>query len=237
MTVELPADVPIQPAHYQRLIQKVIGKPEERIISYLMLRSLKQARYSADSLGHFALAFQEYTHFTSPIRRYPDLLIHRAIKHGLEGRPAEEFGFSVNDMTLFGEHCSAAERRADEATRDVVSWLKCEYMQSKLGEEFPGVISAVTSFGFFVELTDIFVEGLVHISTLDRDYFHYDPIGHRLLGERSGVTYRLGDAVRVIVARVDLDERKMDFELIKQVKREKPGEGAPRRSRRRRGKK
>jgi ribonuclease R len=140
-------------------------------------------------------------------------------------------------MTLFGEHCSAAERRADEATRDVVSWLKCEYMQSKLGEEFPGVISAVTSFGFFVELTDIFVEGLVHISTLDRDYFHYDPIGHRLLGERSGVTYRLGDAVRVIVARVDLDERKMDFELIKQVKREKPGEGAPRRSRRRRGKK
>ena len=226
-----------QPTDYCALLDKIADRPDAHLIQTVLLRSLSQAVYSPEKKGHFGLALEGYTHFTSPIRRYPDLLIHRAIKHGLEGRPAEEFGFSVNDMTLFGEHCSAAERRADEATRDVVSWLKCEYMQSKLGEEFPGVISAVTSFGFFVELTDIFVEGLVHISTLDRDYFHYDPIGHRLLGERSGVTYRLGDAVRVIVARVDLDERKMDFELIKQVKREKPGEGAPRRSRRRRGKK
>jgi ribonuclease R len=223
-----------QPKDFSALLTKIAGRPDEHLIQTVLLRSLSQAVYSPEKKGHFGLALEGYTHFTSPIRRYPDLLIHRAIKYGLEGRAVEEFGYSVNDMTLFGEHCSAAERRADEATRDVVSWLKCEYMQSKLGEQFAGVISAVTSFGFFVELTDIFVEGLVHISTLDKDYFRFDPIGHRLLGERSGVTYRLGDMVQVIVARVDLDERKMDFELIKPAKAK---EGTPRRSRRSRGKK
>jgi len=223
-----------QPKDFFALLEKIAGRPDEHLIQTVLLRSLSQAVYSPERKGHFGLALEEYTHFTSPIRRYPDLLVHRAIKYGLEGRPAVEFGYSLSDMTLFGEHCSAAERRADEATRDVVSWLKCEYMQARLGEEFAGVISAVTSFGFFVELTDIFVEGLVHISTLDRDYFHYDPIGHRLQGERSGVTYRLGDTVRVIVARVDLDERKMDFELIKPTSLP-PGSG--RRSRPRRSKK
>ena len=220
-----------EPKHYFELLEQIDGRPDEHLIQTVLLRSLSQAVYSPEKKGHFGLALESYTHFTSPIRRYPDLLVHRGIKYALEGRPPETFGYSTSDMVLFGEHCSAAERRADEATRDVVSWLKCEYMQSKLGEEFEGVISAVTSFGFFVELTDIFVEGLVHISNLDKDYFHYDPIGHRLAGERSGITYRLGDKVRVLVARVDLDERKMDFELVKAVPKSR--EGATRKRRRR----
>jgi len=207
------------PKDYFALLQQIKGRADEHLIQTVLLRSLSQAVYSPEKKGHFGLALESYTHFTSPIRRYPDLLIHRGIKYALEGRAPELFGYSQNHMIQFGEHCSAAERRADEATRDAVAWLKCEYMQSRLGEEFAGVISAVTSFGFFVELKDIFVEGLVHISNLDRDYFHYDPIGHRLQGERSGVVYRLGDTVRVIVARVDLDERKMDFELVSSDKR------------------
>lgn len=202
------------PKDYCDLLDNIDGRKDEHLIQTVLLRSLSQAVYSPEKKGHFGLALESYTHFTSPIRRYPDLLVHRGIKYVLEGRPPATFGYSQTDMVQFGEHCSAAERRADEATRDVVSWLKCEYMQSHLGEEFDGVISAVTSFGFFVELKEIFVEGLVHVSNLDRDYFHYDPIGHRLRGERSGVAYRLGDAVRVIVARVDLDERKLDFELV-----------------------
>ncbi|WP_045224835.1 ribonuclease R [Methyloterricola oryzae] len=224
-----------EPKHYFQLLEKIAGRPDEHLIQTVLLRSLSQAVYSPEKKGHFGLALESYTHFTSPIRRYPDLLVHRGIKYALEGRAPEAFGYSGSDMVLFGEHCSAAERRADEATRDVVSWLKCEYMQSKLGEEFDGVISAVTSFGFFVELTDIFVEGLVHISNLDKDYFHYDPIGHRLVGERSGVTYRLGDKVRVLVARVDLDERKMDFELLKAVPKAKEGTARKRRRRPRKG--
>lgn len=228
-----------EPRDYFSLLEKIGGRPDEHLIQTVLLRSLSQAVYSPEKKGHFGLALESYTHFTSPIRRYPDLLVHRSIKHSLAGKAPEAFGYSQNHMILFGEHCSAAERRADEATRDVVNWLKCEYMQSRLGEEFDGVISAVTSFGLFVELTDIFVEGLVHISNLDRDYFHYDPIGHRLQGERTNIVYRLGDRVRVIVARVDLDERKMDFELIKSTSAEKPGAtpAAGGRKRRRRRKK
>ncbi|QSA97704.1 ribonuclease R [Methylococcus sp. EFPC2] len=224
-----------EPKHYFSLLEQIKDRADAHLIQTVMLRSLSQAVYSPEKKGHFGLALESYTHFTSPIRRYPDLLVHRAIKYAYEERAPTLFGYSQNDMVLFGEHCSAAERRADEATRDVVSWLKCEYMQDRLGEEFFGVISSVTSFGFFVELTDIFVEGLVHISTLDRDYFHYDPIGHRLQGERSGVVYRLGDTVQVIVARVDLDERKMDFELVKASNRaekaSRTGEGHKRRRR------
>jgi ribonuclease R len=224
-----------EPKDYFKLLQAVEGRPDAHLVQTVLLRSMSQAVYSPEKRGHFGLALEFYTHFTSPIRRYPDLLVHRAIRYILEGKPAAAFGYSINDMVMFGEHCSAAERRADEATRDVVSWLKCEYMQSKLGEEFEGVISAVTSFGFFVELTNIFVEGLVHISTLDKDYFHYDPIGHRLTGERSGVNYRLGDKVKVIISRVDLDERKMDFDLVKTVAL--AAADAPRKRRRRSRKK
>jgi ribonuclease R len=204
-----------KPTDFLVLLEQIQGRPDEHLIQTVLLRSLSQAVYSPEKKGHFGLALEAYTHFTSPIRRYPDLLVHRAINYCLEGRPPEAFGYSLGDMVLLGEHCSATERRADEATRDVVSWLKCEYMQSKLGEQFTGIISAVTSFGIFVELTGVFVEGLVHISNLDQDYFHYDPIGHRLRGENTGRTYRLGDTVEVIVARVDLDERKIDFEPVR----------------------
>ncbi|NJD07752.1 MAG: ribonuclease R [Methylococcaceae bacterium] len=204
-----------KPTDFLALLEQIQGRPDEHLIQTVLLRSLSQAVYSPEKKGHFGLALEAYTHFTSPIRRYPDLLVHRAINYVLEGRPPEAFGYSQGDMVLLGEHCSATERRADEATREVVSWLKCEYMQSKLGEQFTGIISAVTSFGIFVELTGVFVEGLVHISNLDQDYFHYDPIGHRLRGENTGRTYRLGDSIEVIVARVDLDERKIDFEPVR----------------------
>lgn len=206
-----------EPGHYAELIEAIHGRPDEHLVQTVLLRSLAQAVYSPDQKGHFGLASDAYTHFTSPIRRYPDLLIHRAIKHALSRAKPSEFAYSHNDLVLAGEHCSTCERRADEATRDVVSWLKCEFMLDKLGEEFDAVISAVTSFGFFAELREIFVEGLVHISNLDKDFFHYDPIGHRLTGERSGVRYRLGDTVRVKVARVDLDERKIDLDLVKKT--------------------
>lgn len=218
------------PKDYFEVLDEIAGRPDEHLIQTVLLRSLPQAIYSPEKKGHFGLALDAYTHFTSPIRRYPDLLVHRAIRHSLENKKKEEFYYSHNDMVLIGEHCSYTERRADEATRDVVAWLKCEYMLDKLGEEFDGVISAVTPFGFFVELKDIFVEGLVHVSTLDKDFFHYDPIGYRLEGQRSGVTYRLGDSVRVVVARVDLDERKIDLELVKRT--ESPAR-RPRKKRRR----
>ncbi|MGZ8955818.1 MAG: ribonuclease R, partial [Methylovulum sp.] len=202
------------PLDYMQLVEAIKGRPDAHLIQTVLLRSLSQAVYSPDLKGHFGLALDAYAHFTSPIRRYPDLLVHRAIRHCLQGKKADSFLYGVPDMVILGEHCSTNERRADDATRDVVSWLKCEYMMDKIGEEFSGIISAVTSFGFFVELADIYVEGLVHISNLGQDYFHFDPLSHRLLGERTNTTFRLGDSVKVKVVRVDLDEKKIDFELV-----------------------
>ena len=183
----------------------------------MLLRSLAQAVYSPDNVGHFGLAHDAYAHFTSPIRRYPDLLVHRAIRHLLHKGKPDDFstGFQT-DMGAVGEHCSATERRADDATRDAIDWLKCEYMLEKVGEEFDGVIVAVTSFGIFVELDEIYVQGLVHVTALRNDYYHFEPVHHRLLGERTGTIYRLGDPLRVKVVRVDLDERKIDFELVQE---------------------
>jgi len=203
------------PLDYMHLMESIKGRPDAHLIQTVLLRSMSQAVYSPELKGHFGLALEAYAHFTSPIRRYPDLLVHRAIRHCLQDKPVESFFYGVPDMVVLGEQCSAHERRADEATRDVVSWLKCEYMMDKVGEEFPGIISAVTSFGFFVELADIYVEGLVHISNLAQDYFHFDATSHQLRGERTGINYRLGDSVKVRVARVDLDEKKIDFELAK----------------------
>lgn len=226
--LSLPGGDEPEPRDYMAVMNKIQGRPDAHLIQTVLLRSLSQAVYSPEPVGHFGLALEAYAHFTSPIRRYPDLLVHRAIRHCLQEKKPESFHYSHGDMVTFGEHCSSTERRADEATRDVESWLKCEYMLDKLGEEFCGIISAVTSFGIFVELKEIYVEGLVHISTLGQDYFHFDPIGHRLKGERSGVTYRLGDSVRVKVVRVDLDEKKIDFDLVEgEVKK-------PKKSRRRR---
>ena len=202
------------PLDYMHLVDSVKDRPDAHLIQTVLLRSMSQAVYSPDLKGHFGLALEAYAHFTSPIRRYPDLLVHRAIRHCLAGKSPETFVYGMPEMIMLGEHCSANERRADDATRDVVSWLKCEYMMDKIGEEFSGIISAVTSFGFFVELADIYVEGLVHISNLGQDYFHFDPTSHQLKGERTNTNYRLGDTVKIRVVRVDLDEKKMDFELI-----------------------
>ncbi|MGH8560036.1 MAG: ribonuclease R [Methylococcales bacterium] len=210
-----------QPHDYMTLIRQVAERLDRHLIQTVLLRSLSQAVYSTEQKGHFGLALDAYTHFTSPIRRYPDLIIHRAIRHCIRDKKPSNFVYSHSDLAISGEHCSMTERRADEATRDVISWLKCEYMLDKIGEQFEGVISGVTSFGFFVELCEVFVEGLVHISALRRDYFHFDPTCRRLEGERSGVKYRLGDTVHVVVVRVDLDERKIDFDLAEAPKKTK----------------
>jgi ribonuclease R len=173
-----------------------------------MLRSLQQAVYSPDNVGHFGLAYESYTHFTSPIRRYPDLLVHRAIKGVLRRQR-----YDPGDWHELGARCSMTERRADDATRDVVAWLKCYYMKDRVGESFTGSISGVTSFGAFVALDGVYVEGLVHVSELGSDYFHFDPARHHLMGERTRKRYRLGDRLRVKVVRVDLDTSRIDFTL------------------------
>jgi ribonuclease R len=198
---------------YANLLDRVKDRPDRHLIETVLLRSMQQAMYSPDNVGHFGLAYPAYTHFTSPIRRYPDLIVHRAIKHLLAGGTGADFDYSNPDLQSIAEHCSGTERRADEATRDAESWLKCEYMTDKIGEEFDGTISGVNSFGVFVELDDIYVDGLVHITALDNDYYHFDPVGHRLTGERTGMVYRLGDRVRVQLVAVNLDERKIDFVL------------------------
>lgn len=198
---------------YAALLESVSERPDKHLIQTVLLRSLSQAMYGAENQGHFGLSFDAYTHFTSPIRRYPDLIVHRAIKHLINGGKPEEFEYSLPRLQGLGESCSSTERRADEATRDAVDWLKCEYMLDKVGEEFVGIITSVTSFGIFVELEEIYVDGLVHITALDNDYYHFDPVGHRLTGERSGKVYRLGDQVEIKVAAVNLDDRKIDFVL------------------------
>jgi ribonuclease R len=179
-----------------------------------MLRSLRLAVYGPVNLGHFGLALEAYTHFTSPIRRYPDLLVHRAIRSLITSGKNHRYPYEPATMQALGEHCSMTERRADEATRDAVAWLKCEFMLDKVGDEYDGIISSVTGFGLFVELKEIYVEGLVHITALPNDYYHFDAIGHRLRGERSGRVFRLGNTVRVKVMRVNLDDRKIDFDMV-----------------------
>ncbi|HRX70006.1 MAG: ribonuclease R [Candidatus Competibacteraceae bacterium] len=202
------------PRDYTRLLEQVHERPDAHLIQTVMLRSLAQAVYSPGNLGHFGLALETYAHFTSPIRRYPDLQVHRAIRHVLQGGKAVDFSFTHADLVGLGEHCSMTERRADEAVRDAMEWLKCEYMLDKVGQVFDGIITGVTGFGLFVELRGVYVEGLVHVTALRNDFYRFDPIGHRLQGERSGRIYRLGDVLRVQVARVDLDERKIDFEPV-----------------------
>lgn len=196
---------------YSVLLKQIKERPDRHLIQTVLLRSLSQALYSSDNVGHFGLSYQAYTHFTSPIRRFPDLIVHRAIKHAINQGNADDFDYTKPDLQGLGEHCSSTERKADEATRDALDWLKCEYMQDKVGETFNGIITSVNSFGVFVELEEIYVDGLVHITALDNDYYHYDPVGHRLAGERTGKVFRLGDPLTIIVAKVNLDDRKIDF--------------------------
>lgn len=200
------------PKDYMQLLGQVEDRPDSQMIQTMLLRSLGQAYYSISNDGHFGLAFDAYTHFTSPIRRYPDLLVHRAIYQILKKKKFKKD--KLKTMEDASSHCSMTERRADDATRDVVGWLKCEFMQDKLGETYQGIVSGVTSFGLFIELKDIFVEGLVHISSLENDYYVYDNVRQRLTGRASGVVYSIGDALKVQVVRVDLDQRQIDFELV-----------------------
>jgi ribonuclease R len=214
---------------FQVLMQSIQDRADSHMIQMVMLRSLRQAVYQVENEGHFGLGYDAYAHFTSPIRRYPDLLVHRAIRsvirseqasahiqrvEGAEPIPARKiYPYGVADMLVMGEQSSLTERRADEATRDVVSWLKCEYLQDQVGEVFPGVVSAVTGFGLFVELKELYVEGLVHITALPQDYYRFEPAQHRLVGERTRKVFGLGDELTVRVVRVDLDNRKVDFEM------------------------
>lgn len=198
---------------YANLLQEISGRRDEHLVQTVLLRSLRQANYTPKNIGHFGLAYEAYAHFTSPIRRYPDLINHRAIRYLLHGGEIKDYGYVQSMMQSFGDHVSLTERRAEDATRDAVGWLKCEFMQDKVGQAFAGIISGVTNFGVFVELKDIFVEGLVHITALKNDYYNFDALHHRLVGRRSGKIYRLGDPIKVIVARVDLDDREIDFEL------------------------
>jgi len=208
-----------EPKDYARLLASVQQRADAKLIQTVLLRSLSRAMYcpvspeKPEAARHFGLAQKDYAHFTSPIRRYPDLLVHRAIRHLIRGNKADTYTYSPTDMAELGEHCSMAERRADDATRDVMAWLKAEYMLDKVGEVFDGFITAVTGFGLFVELTDIYVEGLVHVTSLKSDYYRFDPMLHRMTGESSGRSFRLGDPITIQVARVDLDDRKIDFTL------------------------
>ncbi|MEC9363821.1 MAG: ribonuclease R [Pseudomonadota bacterium] len=204
---------------YSTTIAALEGRDDAALVQTVMLRSMMQARYSPDNIGHFGLALTHYAHFTSPIRRYPDLLLHRAIKHALARGKARDFLYDAERMLALGTHCSMTERRADEATREVVTWLKCEYMRDRIGEVFDGSVASVAPFGLFVELAGLYVDGLVHVSSLRNDYYEHDAAAQRLVGSRSKTVYALGDRVRVKVVRVNLDERKIDLELVEVIRR------------------
>ncbi|MDR2212725.1 MAG: ribonuclease R [Pseudomonadales bacterium] len=234
------------PQDYQHILARLKDRPDRALLQTLVIRSLMQAVYQPKNLGHFGLGFDAYTHFTSPIRRYSDLLVHRGIRALIRAhkpvcgvyrtsndKPLKRdsaYPYKLAELEHLGLHLSQTERRADAATWDVVNWLKCEYMQSRIGEEFAGMVVGVTSFGLFVDLIDVHVEGLVHITVLSNDYYHFDAVNHTLTGERSGHCYRLGDQVRVVVAQVDLDARKIELHLL-DSQSQGPGRALPRRQR------
>jgi ribonuclease R len=277
--IEIPKDVHITPRMYQKLAAKIAGKPEERILSYLMLRSLKQARYSEENLGHFALAATSYTHFTSPIRRYPDLIVHRILKdvlresaekrdgevpvgvspvastahgahedeatsspwskrrdHAAHGERLDPLGgpIKLEELHEIAEESSQSERRADDAERELMEWKKVKFMQDRIGEDFDGLITSVTKFGFFVELTDLFVEGLVPLNTLTDDFYTYHENTRQIIGQHSRKTYSLGQRIRVLVDRIDPVEKKIQFAILEEAPRRPAPRPSSRKAKRKR---
>lgn len=212
--IALSSDNPT-PTDFAKIVEQARQRPESDMIQTVVLRTLLQASYSPNSkMGHFGLALKDYAHFTSPIRRYPDLLVHRAIKHCIKPQNSSGFDYDLAQMTALGESCSRYERRAEDATRDASDWLKCEFLQKHIGNQYSGIVTSVTNFGLFVRLDDLLIDGLVHVTALKRDYYHFDPAHHRLVGELSGRHYRLGDRLMVEVVRVDMEDRKIDFDLV-----------------------
>jgi ribonuclease R len=222
----------VRPQHFQRLVEKIRGKPEEKPIAFLMLRTMQKARYDPSNLGHFGLAAASYTHFTSPIRRYPDLVVHRTLRDLRHGRMSSERREELtDDLPEIARHTSERERRADEAERELVQWKKVRFMANKVGDEFEGYITGVTAFGLFVELIEHFVEGMVHVSTMADDYYRFVERAHILRGENTGKTYRLGDKVRVQVIKVDMERRQIDLgiaEILDRVRESEANRGARR---------
>lgn len=212
--VFLETDGDLEPARLQRTLRLVAARPDAAVIENAIIRSLPQALYQPLNIGHFGLALEEYAHFTSPIRRYPDLLVHRAIRHALGGGTGEDFVHAPKEMEQLGQECSLRERRADEASRDVVAFLKCEFMSTRIGEEFDAVATGVTNFGVFVQLKGLQVDGLVHVTALGSDYFSFHEKDRTLVGERTRMRYSIGDELRVRLVRVEPSDRKIDFELV-----------------------
>lgn len=212
--LKVPHPDHVEPRQFNQLLNQVKGRPDSASIAMAMLRSLTHAEYTPTNIGHFGLSLDAYAHFTSPIRRYPDLLVHRAIRHIIRGGKPGRYHYDAGTMERLGAITSAHERRAEEATRDVEAWLKCEYMEGHVGDEFDGIVTGVTNFGLFVQITELLVDGLVHVTSLANDYYHYEAATLRLVGERSGRAYRLGDAMRVKVQRVDMETRRIDFRPV-----------------------
>jgi ribonuclease R len=222
----------LRPRHFQKLIERIQGKPEEKPIAFLMLRTMQKARYAPENLGHFGLAASSYTHFTSPIRRYPDLVVHRALRaarhHWLNDEMREEW---VDELPETARHTSEMERRADDAERELLQWKKVKFMADKVGDEFEGYVTGVAAFGLFIELIEHFVEGMVHVSTMADDYYRFVEGAHLLRGENTQKVYRLGDKVKVQVIRVNMEVRQIDLGLVEILERVREGERGPRRSR------
>jgi ribonuclease R len=212
--LRMPPVEEVTPGDFADVLRMVQDRPERELIQSVLLRAQSMAAYQPDNRGHFGLALAAYAHFTSPIRRYPDLLVHRAIRHALKGGKPSDYEYTEVAMAAMAVHCSQRERRAEEAERDVDERFRCAWMAKHIGEEFDGTVTGVTSFGLFVELEESKVSGLVHISQLSNDYYHFDPVRHLLKGERTGLQFRLGDHVRVQVLRASLEDRKIDFRLV-----------------------
>ena len=221
----------LKPRHFQKLLERIHGKPEEKPIALLMLRTMQKARYAPENLGHFGLAASSYTHFTSPIRRYPDLVVHRSLRAARLGTLADEAREEqTDDLPEIARHTSEMERRADEAERELLQWKKVRFMADKVGDEFEGYVTGVAAFGLFVELVEHFVEGLVHVSTMADDYYRFVEAVHMMRGENTQKVYRLGDRVTVQVIRVNMDVRQIDLGLVEILERVRDGERGPRRS-------